>query len=66
MKGKQIHSYITNAGISELNGLQRQALEINEKQQDVILYAPTGSISHNILLNKSGRIRRVDAKSLLV
>lgn len=43
MKGKQIHSYITNAGISELNGLQKQALEINEKQQDVILYAPTGS-----------------------
>ena len=43
MKGKQIHSYIKNAGISELNGLQKQALKINEKQQDVILYAPTGS-----------------------
>ena len=43
MKSQQIQSYIKNAGISELNDLQKEALEVNEKKQDVILYAPTGS-----------------------
>lgn len=43
MKSQQIQSYIKNAGISELNDLQKEALVVNEKKQDVILYAPTGS-----------------------
>lgn len=40
---KHIEDYLKNLGISELNPMQREVMEKNNKESDLILLSPTGS-----------------------